>query len=121
MQADEAGHCQSQRGGRVLAVGRGAGRCAGADAGGVPGRPGSTGASGGPSSLRILAWHVVVMIAMEIISVCFVALRCCVLHCLAGKLLDWFWRVAVHAQALAEFFFFFFLRWKVGDSQHGFN
>ena len=43
-----------------------------------------------PSSLHILAWHVVVMIAMEIIPACFVVLRCCVLQRLAGRLLDWF-------------------------------
>lgn len=54
--------------------------------------------------LHILTLRVVVMIAMEIISICFTALRCCVLHCLDGKLLDWFWRVAVHAQILADFF-----------------
>lgn len=84
---------------------------------------GSTGAGEGlsscchPPSLHSLALCVVVMIAMEIISICFAALRCCVLHCLDGKLLDWFWRVAVHAQILADFFVW----WKVGDSQHGFN
>ena len=94
---EQASASEVARTGGVLdaAVGRGDGRCVGA-AGGVPGAVGSTGAGGGPSScrhppsLQVLAWHVVVMIAMEIISICFVVLRCCVLHCLAGKLLDWF-------------------------------
>lgn len=77
----------------------------------VPGTAGSAGASEGLSSCchlpspGILALRAVVMIAMEIISICFAALRCCVLHCLDEKLLDWFWRVAVHAQILADFFF----------------
>lgn len=98
------------------------GCCSGAPSS-MPGTAGSTRAGEGlssccqPPSLHILALHLVVMIAMEIISICFTALSCRVLDCLDGKLLDWFWRVAVHAQILADFLWW----WKVGDSQHGFN
>lgn len=95
--------------GRALdaATGRGAGRGASA-AGGMPGAAGSGRwlSCLHPSPPRVLAWHVVVMIAMEIIPACFVAARCCVLHCLAGKPPDWFERVALLAQTPADFFFF---------------